>query len=673
MMSQSASLPRLVGCCALAALAQPLAAEPRLPTISVVATGTERAVDTLPESVSVVERDQLERNQPSTVGEVLETLPNVALGGGPRPAGQQLTIRGIGDSRLLYLIDGVRQNFSRSHSARIFVEPELLERVEVLRGPASALWGSGAIGGVVALQTREAADLLRPGQRIGGLVKTGYQDVNDEWLGAAAVYGAPTDGLDYLLNLSYREAGDVALGNGEDLDHSGYERLSGLGKLNWTPDGVNHFGLSLMGGALSGEVPSNAQIAATAEDLLDRDIQQTNLALRYRHASPDQPWFNPSLTLYRNLTDIDETRLHDGREDETEIETLGGDLRNQMHFSGEGALAQLVSYGLEWHRDSVEARRDGAPRTSYPDGEGEVLGLFLQDEIMIGERWTLIPGVRWDRYTRESDDATLEDHDDSAFSAKLGVDIAVTDWLSLQASYNEAFRAPGVSELYVSGTHFSCGRGCQNLFVPNPDLEPEKAHNKEIGIRLHRDDLFAPGDHARFQARAFRNDVDDFIDQIVQFVFYPVPGNPQRGGVTSFRNVDSARLEGFELEAGYDAGRWFANAFFARTRGEDKTSGEPLSSVQPDTWQFETGLRLPEQRVELGWRARFVAEQDRVPVDGTPADAYQLHDLWLTWRPHRDLTLDLGIDNLFDEDYLPYLSALEGPGRNLKATLSYRF
>jgi len=672
-MSQPALLPGLSGCCALVALSQPLGADTVLPAISVVATGTERAVDTLPDAVSVVDRAQLDRDQPSTIGDVLETLPNVGLGGGPRPSGQQITIRGIDDTRILYLIDGVRQNFSRSHSARVFIEPELLERLDVLRGPASALWGSGALGGVIALQTRDATDLLRPGQAVGGLVKTGYQDVNEEWLGSAALYGATEGGFDYLFNLAYRDAGDVALGDGSDLDHSAYERFSGLGKLNWTPDGVNHFGVSLMGGKLSGEVPSNAQIAATDEDLVDRDIEQQNLALRYRYAAPDQPWFNPALMLYRNLTDIDEQRLHDGRSDETQIETFGIDLRNHMRLDGGDRFAQVLSYGVEWHRDSVEARRNGAARPSYPDGEGEVLGFYLQDEIMIGSRWTLIPGVRWDRYTRESDDPTMDEHDDSAFSAKIGADVAVTDWLSLQASYNEAFRAPDVTELYVSGTHFSCGPGCRNLFVPNPDLEPEKAHNKEIGFRLHQEDLFASGDRARFQARLFRNDVDDFIDQIVNFTFRPVPGNPGLGGVSSFRNVASAKLEGFELEAGYDAGRWFASAFYAQTRGEDKSTGEPLASVQPDTWQLEAGLRLPEQQVELGWRARFVAEQDRVPADGTPADAYDLHDLWLSWQPYRDLTLDFGIDNLFDEDYLPYLSVLKGPGRNLKATVSYRF
>ncbi|NJM11690.1 MAG: TonB-dependent receptor [Synechococcaceae cyanobacterium SM1_2_3] len=93
----------------------------------------------------------------------------------------------------------------------------------------------------------------------------------------------------------------------------------------------------------------------------------------------------------------------------------------------------------------------------------------------------------------------------------------VTSWFSLHAAYTEAFRAPDLTELFVSGTHFTCGPGCANLFVPNPNLKPEKAHNKEISARFRRDDLFMPGDQGRFRATYFRNDVDDFIDSIVIF------------------------------------------------------------------------------------------------------------------------------------------------------------
>lgn len=649
-----------------------------LPTLTVTATKSERALESLPESVSVVPRAQFERFQPDDLGGVLEGLPNVAVGGGPRGVGQQIAVRGLSDERLLFLLDGARQDFSRAHNARLFIDPELLRQVDVVRGPASALWGSGALGGVIALETLDGAELLAPGQSLGARLKTGYQDGDGQWLGSTTLYGANDQGLDGLLSLSGRQAGDMRLGDGSDLAHSGFRELSGLGKVNWSPDGHNRFGLSVLAGDIDGEVPSNPQTEATDDNLVDRTTRQSHVALRYTREEPFNAWLQPTLLLYRNHTDIDEHRLFDGRDDQTEFETLGLDLRNRAVLrGGNGAWSQVLTMGVDAYRNRAEATRDGEARASYPDGRTQVVGLYLQDEILLGDRWTLIPGLRWDNYRSEADAEGIADNEDSALSVKFGVNVALTDWLSLQALYNEAFRAPSIGELFVAGTHFSCGPGCANLFVPNPNLKPEKAHNKELGLRLHRDGLLTPADRGELRVAVFRNDVDDFIDQVVDFSMSPVPGNPGRGGTTGFVNVGSARLDGFELEASYQAPRWFATASYGQTRGEDRETGEPLSAIEPDQWTLQAGLRFPARDIDLGARARLVAAQNRVPEGGTPSDPYQLYDLWLSWSPAsrrgQGPSLNLAVDNLLDEDYQPYLSALQGPGRNIQLSLAYRF
>ena len=644
--------------------------------VTVTATKTSRPLDEVPESASVVDRAEIDQRQPQNLGDLLEDLPNVAVGGGPRGIGQAVTIRGLSDDRILFLLDGARQNFAGAHNARVFVEPDLLRRIEVIRGPASALWGSGAIGGVIALETVDASDLLGPGQNLGARARAGYQGVNGQWMGGAAVYGRINDQLDLLVDLTYREAGDTRLGDGEDLENSGFDRTSGLAKGTWSVDGVNWFSASYLGFSEDGEVPSNAQTEAAPENLVDRTTRQDNLNFRYWHDDADTPYFNPSLLLYRNLTRIDEERKQDGRSDETELTTIGLDLRNTMRLGLGSNIDQIISYGLEYYEDSANAERDGAPRSSAPDGSQQVMSAYLQDEILVGERLSLIPGIRFDDYSSKLDQGSSETNEDSAWSAKIGANLRVTDWLSLQASYNEAFRAPSPAELFVSGVHFTCGRGCQNLFVPNPDLKPEKAHNKEIGLRLSQQDLLADGDRAGFRAAFFRNDVRDFIDREVIFTFRPVPGNPGPGGVTTQENVTDARLEGFEVEAIYDAPRWFAGLAYAQTRGDNETTDEPLASVQPDEWIARLGLRFPTQGLEIGARGRFIAAQDRVPEGIEPSDSYNLYDIWLTWRPTErlaGLSLDLGVDNLLDEDYTPYLSVLQGPGRNIKATVSYNF
>ncbi|MBK1630445.1 TonB-dependent receptor [Thiohalocapsa halophila] len=668
-------------CLGQSAVAQSATAAPdavKLDAITVTATKTEQDIDVVPESVSVVTREQLRQRQPQAVGEVLRDLPNVDVGGGPRAVGQTVSIRGIGDDRILFLLDGARQNFSRGHNARLFVEPDLLRRVEVIRGPASALWGSGAIGGVIALETVDAADLLAPGQDFGGRVKTGYQDVNGQWMGAAAAYGRIDERFDWLVDLTYREAGDIRQGDGEDLANSGFERLSGLAKGTWNIDAANRLSFSYLGFNEDGEVPSNPQTPAAADgaNLVDRTTRQDNFLLRYDYEDPDNNLLAPSLVLYRNRTDITEQRKRDDRRDATELTTTGFDLRNTSRFAFGDDLFQILTYGVEYYEDETESTRDGAPRESFPDGKTEVTGVYIQNEILLGERLTLIPGLRWDSFTSSAAAPGLEDNDDSAWSPKIGANLKVTDWLSFQASYNEAFRAPSVSELFVSGVHFTCGPGCQNLFVPNPDLKPEHARNKELGLRLFRQDLLTPGDVGRLRASVFRNDVTDFIERRVQVAFRPVPGNPGPGGVSTSDNVSDARLDGFEIGAVYEAPRWFAGLAYAQTRGDDENTDEPLASVSPDEWITRLGLRFPAWGVELGWRGRFVSAQDRVPAGIEPSERFDVQDIWLTWSPAGQLaglSIDLGVDNLFDADYTPFQSALKAPGRNIKASLRYAF
>ncbi len=149
-----------------------------LDTVTVTATKTTRDPFEVAESVSIVDRERIESTQADSLADLLADLPNVDVAGGPRAIGQRVVIRGLSDARILFAIDGARQNYNRAHESRIFLDPELFKRVEVLRGPASTLWGSGALGGVVSFTTVDAADWLAPEQTFGARFRGGYQDVN---------------------------------------------------------------------------------------------------------------------------------------------------------------------------------------------------------------------------------------------------------------------------------------------------------------------------------------------------------------------------------------------------------------------------------------------------------------------------------------------------------------
>lgn len=648
-----------------------------LQEITVTATRTARALKDVPESVSVVDSEQLQTRQAADIADVLRYVPNVDLGGGPRNIGLNPSIRGLGDARVLFLLDGARQDFRRGHNARIFIDPSLLKRVDIVRGPSSVVWGSGALGGVLSFTTRDATDLLRANERFGVKVRSGFQSMNEQYTPGLSMFGLLGDEFDYLLDFSYRHAADdIRHGDGSKLQHSGFSSYAGLAKLNWTP-GFHQFTFSAQTFDQAGKVPSNAQSPSTTNTLVDRDTEQRNYTLRYRYQNPDNQWLNPELLVYYNTTHSLEKRLFDQRRDETNFSTTGVNLRNTSQMDINTHITQRLTYGVDYFHNQGKGRRNGATRPEFPRGDADVVGVFLQDEITLWKQLSLIPGVRWDYFRSQADGQAISANQNDRVNFKIGGLFEVTDWLSITASYNEAFRAPTLGELFTTGTHFTCGPGCANLFVPNPNLKPETAFNKEAGVRIHRANLLNSGDQLAIRAAYFHNQVKDFIDLIVTVAPFPVPGNPDRGGTTTSGNVRNAILEGFEIEANYAAKYGYAGFSYGQTRGRNQTLGGPLSNVQPDKWIVLAGLNWPTYDLSMGWRSSIVSAQNRIPAGGTATPGYTLHDLTLTWMPQngtfKGIRFDFGIDNLTDKDYRRHLTVLRDPGRNYKLMASYQF
>lgn len=648
--------------------------------ITVTATRTKRDVFQVSETVGIVNSEQLLRKQAIDLSDVFEDMPGVAIVGGPRGVGTGINIRGLDDSRVLFLLDGARQDFNRAHNSRIFLDPELLKRVEVVRGPSSAIWGSGALGGVVAFTTKGAADLLSPGKNFGVSVKGGFQSASTQGLGSGSIYGVAGNTFDYLLNFSYRNADDLRMGNGSKLKNSSFESYSSLAKFNWNPGLYHNIMFSAQTFDQMGNVPSNPQIASTPDDLVGRNTEQRNFTLRYRYENARNALLDPEILVFHNITDTSEDRKHDHRRDRTEFTTTGINARNssQLNLASSNFL-QTFTYGIDYFHNEARAKRNGVSRPSFPDAKTDVVGIYLQDEITIWSRFTLTPGIRWDYFESQSQAGSVsaKNNKDDAVSYKIGGVFKITDWLSLVGAYNEAFRAPNLTELFTTGTHFSCGPGCANLFVPNSDLKAEKAFNKEFGLRVQKDNLLFAGDTFRFRGTYFHNKVTNFIDLNVNFVPFPVPGNMNGGGVTTSANVRNALLKGFELESNYEAKYGYVGLSYAETRGNNLTDGGALSNIQPEKWIVRAGLNWPANNVSLGWRGSIVGAQSRVPEEGTPTPGYTLHDIMLAWVPQsgqfKNMRVDVGVDNLTDVDFRRHLSVLRGIGRNYKATVSYRF
>ncbi|MCA0899530.1 TonB-dependent hemoglobin/transferrin/lactoferrin family receptor [Microbulbifer agarilyticus] len=642
------------------------------------------------ERILVVERTQLEEQQPESIAQALKYAPNIEVVGGPRYSNQSPNIRGLSDTRVLQTIDGARQNFSSGHRGTYQLAPELLKQVEVKKGPASSLWGSGAIGGIVAMSTKSTSDLLSGNDTFGGYVKEELGTNGNSTETTVAAYGLYGD-FDYLINASVSENDNVEIGSGEELADSAGENTALLARGGFKISDNQRVDISFRHNNRDEAVPSNPNAnVGTSSPLVERDITDQNVTANYwvqagnSKRTDGAARHTTKVTVYRNDTQFEEFRPTQGdsslgtlgQNDNTEVTTTGIAINNAT----EGFGAQWV-YGLDWYQDDITTVRDGDNRPENMNADSDVLGVYAQAAFNFGDKVTLTPGVRYDRFEAESQQLADSARNDSAVSPSLSAEVKAAEWLSLTASYATAFRAPGVEEMYTQGTHFAYGDFSfmglgflANTFIPNPDLEAEEARNAELRADMAFSNLAAEGDQLTASAAIFRNKVDNFIEQVVINPHFML-GFPMN---TTYLNVDKAELKGFELGVNYLVSDLELGMNYGQTEGKDLSDDSYLSNIPADKVVLDVGHYFLQRDLKAGFRTTFISAQEQLPEEETREfGKYNLTDAYVTWEPAtgslNGLKLGLAVDNLTDEEYRVAFQELYMPGRNIKLSASYRF
>jgi hemoglobin/transferrin/lactoferrin receptor protein len=679
---------------------------------TVTVTGTRNPTDaqTFPGMVDVVDYDAIQADIPSTVSDLFYGMPNVQFAGGPRRTGQGPSIRGLGGQDVLTLVDGVRQSWTSGHDGQFFLDPSLLAGVDVVRGPNSALYGSGALGGVIAFRTVDASDLLGSGETAGVRVGLGYQGVDGEVLYMATGF-THVGALDVIGSIGRRTSGDIELGSGATLP-SDDDVVTGFAKVGYDFGGGLTAKFSYQGYQDDAVEPDNGQGLSSGTPVDKRVTnQQFSGQIDFKPTGTDL--VDLHVVPYHIAGKVALTDPLSGHHAAQDITTDGFSADNRIPFAF-GAVSGLFTFGGEWYQDKqtgTDSTGVGGVRSGVPNGKDAFWGLFAQIEATVDRplgapgKLTLIPAIRYDSFSSSS--TGNPDMNRSATSPKLAATYAPVPWLFVFGNVGEAFRAPGINELYLSGIHFSvphplssvvpslAGASVANTFAPNPNLKPETSKYWEAGAGLLFDNVLDAGDTLRGKASYWHQNVDDFIDLSV---FLP-PTFFSMGcftpptflvdcnlGTTTSVNVN-AELHGFELEAAYDAPRWALQASYGTIGGKERGTPYALNSLMPDVFSLIATLKLPEVDGSLNARVQnagsFHKSLDPISNDPPTDDrkGYTLLDLYASWQPGdavlsgrlRGFRLDAGIDNVTDADYEPYAQGVSAPGRNVKVLASYTF
>ena len=671
----------------------------RLDPISVTATRNPIQAFDYPGMVSVVRRGDFRMRQGSTPDDILSFVPNVEFTGGPRRTGETPSIRGFDGADVIILFDGARQNFGSTHDGRFFIDPSLLDSVEVLRGPASSLYGSGATGGVIEFRTVDAADLLAHGQTAGAAFSVGYQDANQERLGTLTLYGEAGHGIDFIGSVTKRDSGTITLGDGSKLIDADDDITAALAKAGFALADHQRIEGSFLRFGNTAREPNNGQGAggSPAPGLVDKEIHSDTFRVAYENKDPGDSLLDLDIVVYRTDMRADELRLDDdgagprGELLKRDVGTTGFRIDNRSRFEVSESIAATLTYGAEFYRDDQNGAAAVGERDGVPDAEAEFLGSFLQSEFLLNDPSGFLPGdalvvsgLRFDEF--ESSSRAARTVKESEISPRLGLSYMPEHWLMAFANYGEDFRAPTINEIYLSGTHFRIPLGqtaITNRFVENPDLKPQRTQTIEIGGGVRFGGAFTPGDQLQFKASRFFISGEDFIDQEVNQppVFGdrgPLPQCFRPGacdGTTESSNVANAKLDGLEIEGAYENDRLRVALGFSNIDGKDESSGEHLGVLTPDQLTVDLAVKVPEIESIAGWRMLAADKFDKVDDPSEERSGYAVHDIYFSWQPTspalNGFRIDLGVDNLFDKAYSRVFTGALEPGRNLKASVGY--
>jgi len=658
----------------------------RAKEVVITATRTEHELHEVPASAAVVTARDLKESPPATIADALQDVPGVEVFDQSVPGAKRVQIRGESGSRVLILVDGQKISEQKSmDGAAILIDPNRIERIEVVKGPASILYGSEAIGGVVNIITKKGGD--KPVSVETSLTFDSSTDGFTEYLSVFGGY----NGFSYRASGVYNDQGDRSTPDGELGDTSYLSRDTSvflgydLGKASlglsydeyWsnvnsmTPEGT--IGDTLYDFDLDLPLWERRKISGFAEvrditpylsrvrlDLFQQDV--TKELINIIGVKP---------TSMLTVDQIQETR--------NEQESWGGTLQADLLPHTD----HYVILGYDVNIDDLDAVTDIEQTTTIDppgpafsqttttssfdyDAMASSHAIYLQDEWTLPADFTLTLGARqtWVRTElSDTNNPTLhtESRSDSHPVFSAGLVWGGLDNVTLRTLFSQGYRFPNLQQLYIGTVH-----GSSDPTYPNPDLEPETSDNYEAGVR--------------FDDGALNLDLAVFLSKAKDYITTEVVT-----GGREFTNVDTADTHGAEFSAAYtfrEAGLTpYASCTWLR-RHYDSGSYETWDTGNPE-FSGRTGVRYDRNFAEhgLGIFADLYLRAATEAYEELSDGSTQTYESWQTvnlslgtkFGAESQHFVSLNLLNIMDRSYTTAASSLEEPGAHAVVKVGFTF
>ena len=613
-MSKSLLRPAALTLSAISAISQAQAADPaRLNDQLVTATRTVQTAQQSLAAVTVFDRAQIEQSQATSVPELLRKVPGVSFAnnGGPGK-NTSLFMRGSESDHVLVLIDGIKIGSVSSGGAALQDLPlELIERIEVVRGPRSSLYGSEAIGGVIQIFTRKSN-----GTGAKPFFSAGV-GTHDSYSGSAGIAGGDGKGW-YSLGLSGADTDGINVksvgSSGYEDDADGYRNLSAALSAGYRFDN----GLELDANLLQAKSHNDfdqVNRRRTSGFHANADGESRVFSTRARF-TPLEPWL---VTLQVGRSEDKSDAFQDGA-----FYSRFDSRRDSASWQNDLSLASghTLTLGVDYQQDEVSGTTD------YAEDSRDNTGTFAQYLGEVGRH-------DWQLSLRHDDNQQFGQHD----TGNIGYGYALSDELRAIISYGTAFKAPTFNELYYPG-------------YGNPELDAETSRSLEVGLA---------GQHAwgHWSVNAFRTVIDDLI--------------AYDSSIMAPANVDEARIRGVELVLGSQLLGWDWNANYTLLEPENRSSGpndgNELARRAKQLFNLELDRRLGDFSVGASLHAEGQRFDDL--ANTKELSGFATLDLRGEYRINPEWRLQTRVANLLDADYQT-AQGYKQPGQALYFTVRYQ-
>lgn len=678
--------------------ATPTSVAPKSPKTEVLvsATRTEHDVFDVAASAAVITAEQMERNPRSTIAEHLQDIPGVQVtDGGMGGGAKRVIIRGEGAARVLILVDGMKISEQKSmDGSMILISPSNIERIEVIKGPASVLYGSEAIGGVVNIITKKGGNKAMQGR-----FSTTYDGSNTSLTPTGSLFGS-YNGFSYRLSGDFTQSADKEGGSGV-IKNSNYTQNNYSAYLDYGW-GTGKIGVGYDSFHTDINVPSAVSQGAKVQI----DLPQWTRERLYAFAELEQLsdyLQKVKLTAFTQETRKEMTNKIDvhqvlgsvrGRPLTLDVNSAITTKNTQRSY---GATLQTdwtfgdshyVVAGLEFLRDNLDATdwRNGSVTTVMPpffvpntrssadngkytnQAYQQTWALFAQDEWSFADDWTATLGLRhsWVQSSLENtNDSKLNTGSDTGakLTASAGLVYSGIENWRFRGQYAQGYRYPALQQMYIGTVH-----GSADITYPNPNLKPETSHSFELG--------------SRYTANGFGADLAVYYNTAQDYIYRAMQNN-----LYFYDNSNTASTYGAELTLSYTYEPWYLTPYMSanymhRELDRGSASGGKTTRTGDPRLSGRVGLRYEKDmsptvnfHVDAFARMAGMAEEEDTKGNITTHDAWATANLAVGMRFGSDLQyfVDVNLNNITNAAYTPANASLEDPGFNAVITVGLEF